>query len=98
HSAGRERDEHGAQPARSLARRRGMVLLSPAGVDGDHPHPRGEHLVPRLSSILANDRFMPRQFAQRGERLAFTTGIVALAIVASVLVWAYDGSVTGLIP
>lgn len=53
---------------------------------------------PRLASILANDRFMPRQFAQRGERLAFTTGILALAFVAALLVWAYDGSVTGLIP
>ena len=53
---------------------------------------------PRLASILANDRFLPRQFAQRGERLAFSTGIVALAIVAAFLVFLYDGSVTGLIP
>src|SRR5205814_808576 len=34
---------------------------------------------PRLASVLANDRFMPRQFAYRGERLAFSFGIVALA-------------------
>ncbi len=34
---------------------------------------------PRLSSFLARDSFMPRQFAFRGERLAFTTGIVALS-------------------
>ncbi|MSQ36865.1 MAG: amino acid permease [Chloroflexi bacterium] len=53
---------------------------------------------PRLASILANDRFMPRQFAQRGERLAFTAGIVALALLAALLVFLYDGSVTGLIP
>ena len=33
---------------------------------------------PRLSSFLARDGFMPRQFGFRGERLAFTTGIVAL--------------------
>jgi amino acid transporter len=53
---------------------------------------------PRLASVLANDRFMPRQFAYRGERLAFSTGIVALAIVsAAVLVWR-EGSVTELIP
>ena len=34
---------------------------------------------PRLSSFLARDGFMPRQFGFRGERLAFTTGIVALS-------------------
>ena len=34
---------------------------------------------PRLSSILANDGYMPRQFAARGDRLAFSNGIVALA-------------------
>jgi len=53
---------------------------------------------PRLASIMAVDRFMPRQFAQRGDRLAFSTGIVALAIVSSFLIVAYDASVTGLIP
>ncbi|HEU5288959.1 MAG TPA: APC family permease [Candidatus Limnocylindria bacterium] len=53
---------------------------------------------PRLASIMATDRFMPRQFAQRGDRLAFSTGIVALALVSSVLIVAYDASVTGLIP
>ena len=53
---------------------------------------------PRLASVLANDRFMPRQFSYRGERLAFSTGIVALAIVSAiVLVWR-EGSVTELIP
>ena len=53
---------------------------------------------PRLASVLANDRFMPRQFAYRGERLAFSFGIVALAVVsAAVLVWR-EGSVTELIP
>ena len=53
---------------------------------------------PRLASIMATDRFMPRQFAQRGDRLAFSTGILALAIVSSLLIVAYDASVTGLIP
>ncbi|TMB60997.1 MAG: APC family permease [Chloroflexi bacterium] len=53
---------------------------------------------PRLASIMATDRFMPRQFAQRGDRLAFSTGIVALAVVSSLLIVAYDASVTGLIP
>jgi amino acid transporter len=53
---------------------------------------------PRLSSFLARDGFMPRQFAFRGDRLAFTTGIVALALVAIVLLVAFDASVTALIP
>jgi amino acid transporter len=53
---------------------------------------------PRLASIMATDRFMPRQFAQRGDRLAFSTGILVLAIVAALLIVIYDASVTGLIP
>jgi amino acid transporter len=53
---------------------------------------------PRLSSFLARDEFMPRQFAFRGERLAFTTGILALSIFAIVLLLAFQASVTALIP
>jgi len=53
---------------------------------------------PRLSSFLARDGFMPRQFAFRGERLAFTTGIVALAGLAILLLVSFRASVTGLIP
>ena len=53
---------------------------------------------PRLSSFLARDGFLPRQFAFRGERLAFTTGIVFLAGLAILLLIVFQGSVTGLIP
>lgn len=53
---------------------------------------------PRLSSFLARDGFMPRQFGFRGDRLAFTTGIAALAGMASVLLVVFDASVTALIP
>jgi len=53
---------------------------------------------PRLSFFLARDGFMPRQFAYRGERLAFTTGIVALAGLAALLLVAFGASVTALIP
>lgn len=53
---------------------------------------------PRLASVLADDRFMPRQFAYRGERLAFSIGIVALAVVAGAVLAAGGGSVTALIP
>lgn len=53
---------------------------------------------PRLSSFLARDGFMPRQFGFRGDRLAFTTGIAALAGLAVVLLLVFDASVTALIP
>lgn len=53
---------------------------------------------PRLSSILARDGFLPRQFAFRGERLAFSTGIVVLALIAGLLILAFGGSVSALIP
>jgi len=53
---------------------------------------------PRLSSFLARDGFLPRQFAFRGERLAFTTGIVALSLMAIGLLFGFKASVSGLIP
>jgi amino acid transporter len=52
---------------------------------------------PRLSSILARDGFFPRQFALRGERLAFNSGIVVLALVSIGLVVAFDGDPNRLI-
>ncbi len=52
---------------------------------------------PRLSSILAGDRFMPRQFINRGDRLVFSNGVILLALFASVLVFIYDAEVTRLI-
>jgi hypothetical protein len=53
---------------------------------------------PRLAAILATDGFMPRQFSFRGDRLAFTSGIVILSIAASVLIVAFGGITTALIP
>ena len=53
---------------------------------------------PRLASILARDRFLPRMFRFRGNRLAFTMGIVSLAVLASVLLVAFRGNVDLLIP
>ncbi|MBU6423490.1 MAG: APC family permease [Chloroflexi bacterium] len=53
---------------------------------------------PRLSSILARDGFMPHQFAYRGDRLAFSTGIVVLSLLAAGLIAGFQGSVTALIP
>jgi amino acid transporter len=52
---------------------------------------------PRLSSILARDKFMPSQFRNRGDRLVFSNGVVVLALLASVLIWAFDANLTRLI-
>jgi amino acid transporter len=52
---------------------------------------------PRLSSILAQDKFMPRQFMNRGDRLVFSNGIVILATIAALLVWAFDAELNRLI-
>ncbi len=53
---------------------------------------------PRLSALLAQDGFLPRQLAFRGSRLVYSSGIVALSAVASLLILVFQASVTGLIP
>jgi amino acid transporter len=52
---------------------------------------------PRLSSILARDGFMPHQFSYRGDRLAFTVGIIVLGVLSSVLLVVFKGSTDALI-
>ena len=52
---------------------------------------------PVLGSILARDGFLPRQLDTRGDRLAFSNGIVLLAAAAIVLIQAFDAEVTKLI-
>ncbi|HZR44525.1 MAG TPA: APC family permease, partial [Ktedonobacteraceae bacterium] len=52
---------------------------------------------PRLTSLLARDRFLPTQFAFRGDRLAFSVGIVVLAVFASVLLVIFKGDTNALI-
>jgi hypothetical protein len=52
---------------------------------------------PRLSAILARDRFMPSQFRNRGDRLVFSNGIVVLSGLAMLLVWIFDADLTSLI-
>jgi amino acid transporter len=52
---------------------------------------------PLLGSILSQDRYLPRQLRTRGDRLAFSNGIVLLSAVAALLVFAFDGSTTRLI-
>jgi len=53
---------------------------------------------PRLSALTAADGFLPRQFTFRGSRLVYSRGIVALAVIASLLIVAFQASVTRLIP
>ena len=53
---------------------------------------------PRLAAILARDGYMPRQFSFRGDRLAFTSGIVVLSLVAIALLVAFGGDTHALIP
>src|SRR5215213_9939727 len=53
---------------------------------------------PRLASLLARDRFLPRQFANRGDKLVFSNGIVILAIFSGILVAAFGGDTSRLIP
>ena len=52
---------------------------------------------PRLASILGHDAYMPRQLANRGDRLVFSNGIVVLAVVAGLLLWLFGGDTHALI-
>jgi len=53
---------------------------------------------PRLSSILARDRYMPHQFSSLGDRLVFSNGIFTLALASSALIVLFGGETTRLIP
>ena len=52
---------------------------------------------PVLGAILAQDRYLPRQLHNRGDRLAFSNGIIFLSTAAVLIVYAFDASVTRLI-
>ncbi|MFI5907420.1 APC family permease [Dactylosporangium sp. NPDC051541] len=52
---------------------------------------------PVLGSILAQDRYLPRQLHTRGDRLAFSNGIILLALAAMILIIGFNGEVTRLI-
>jgi amino acid transporter len=53
---------------------------------------------PRLAYFLARDRYMPRQFTFRGDRLAFSTGIISLGVFSGIVLARYKGEVEHLIP
>ncbi len=52
---------------------------------------------PRLASLLARDWYLPKQFSFRGDRLAFSVGIIALAVLASALLIIFGGNTNALI-
>jgi amino acid transporter len=53
---------------------------------------------PRLSSIIAHDGYLPRQLANRGDRLVFSNGVIVLATAAGALLIAFGGKTNALIP
>jgi len=53
---------------------------------------------PRLSSVLAQDRFLPRQLANLGDRLVFSNGVLVLSVAAGALIVVFDAQVHNLIP
>src|SRR5712664_817609 len=53
---------------------------------------------PRLASLLAADRFLPRQLASRGDRLVFSNGILILSLIASLLILLFGGNEQKLLP
>jgi amino acid transporter len=53
---------------------------------------------PRLAGLLAADRFLPRQFANRGDRLVYSNGIVILAVLAIILIVMFKGQEQAMLP
>ena len=53
---------------------------------------------PRLASILARDRYLPRQLMNQGDRLAFSNGILGLSAFAGLLIVVFGGDTHALIP
>jgi amino acid transporter len=53
---------------------------------------------PRLSAVIASDGFLPRQLAHRGDRLAFSNGIIALTVASIALLVTFRANVTALVP
>jgi amino acid transporter len=54
--------------------------------------------LPRLASVLAKDRLMPRQFMNRGDRLVFSNGIIGLTLASIAILLVYRANVHSLIP
>jgi amino acid transporter len=53
---------------------------------------------PRLSSVMAHDGFMPKQFTFRGDRLGFSNGIIVLGLASALLLIVFNADTHALIP
>jgi amino acid transporter len=53
---------------------------------------------PRLASIVSRDKYLPRQFMNQGDRLAFSNGIIVLSVFAAILIVAFRGDTQSLLP
>jgi amino acid transporter len=53
---------------------------------------------PRLGFFLARDKFLPHQFTFRGDRLAFSFGIITLGVLAGLLIFVFEGETDALLP
>lgn len=53
---------------------------------------------PRLASLIARDRFLPRQLTNMGDRLVFSNGIISLALIAAILIVIFDAREHNLLP
>src|SRR5689334_4828201 len=53
---------------------------------------------PRLASLLAKDRYLPRQLASQGDRLVFSNGILMLGAISAFLIWFFNARTHALIP
>lgn len=53
---------------------------------------------PRLASLIAADRFLPRQLANRGDRLVFSNGVIILALLSMLLIAIFKGEEQALLP
>lgn len=53
---------------------------------------------PRLASLIARDRYLPRQLTNLGDRLVFSNGIIALMVMASILIILFDAREHNLLP
>lgn len=53
---------------------------------------------PRLSYFLARDRYLPKQFTFRGDRLAYSTGIITLGVLSALMIVGFNGETTRMIP
>jgi Amino acid permease len=53
---------------------------------------------PRLAAMMAKDGFLPRQFENVGDRLVLSNGMIVLAVLSALLIWAFEGNVERLIP